>query len=550
MSTNHHSAVSRMTDQQLCDVIRTADQAAPLAETELRRRHWRQVAAFARAIGNDPQPATRAADRAMDQYTRMLLSSTPESLDRPPRLMLLAIVSPSARDDGAGHPAGATSPASTGRVEEKATWDAALPSSVQRAFAKLPARTQAVLWHSVVEEEPDDRVAVITGDRPDRVPDLAQRALAACRDAFLTVHATTGPAPHCPAYARLLAAAAERADVRGNPDLTRHVDVCPGCAGALRGLMALRDTPRPLLVRALLGPMGSRYPLGGAHMEEGVDAGPPLPSAAAPVGGRLEPDDGGRGLSAFLRKPAGHVALGVATVLVTTVALAVAARPAWGPSATDPAPAAPPRPHADAGNGAGSRAPSRTAASPSSSASPSRSPRASPSSEVSAGGRPTAGLSPTETAAEPARPFRASGYVPAVNSATGLCLDVRGGAFANGVDVITALCHDGASTQQWRLDASGLLHNAANPGFCMDARGTTGDGVGAWSCSALGKATGDNLVFSTDAAGRIKPRIAPGYAVTSGSGAPGAPAVFGRTSPAAEQRWNESPGRGTPNRKQ
>ncbi|MGW6817529.1 hypothetical protein [Streptomyces sp. NPDC055005] len=142
MSTNHHSAVSRMTDQQLCDVIHTADRAAPSAETELRRRHWPQVAAFARAIGNDPRPATGAADRAMDQYTRMLLFSTPESVDRPPRLMPPAIVSPSARDEGAGHPAGATSPASTGHVAENASWDPALPPSVQRAFAKLPARTR------------------------------------------------------------------------------------------------------------------------------------------------------------------------------------------------------------------------------------------------------------------------------------------------------------------------------------------------------------------------------------------------------------------------
>ncbi|MER5774218.1 hypothetical protein ABT144_08000 [Streptomyces sp. NPDC002039] len=68
--------------------------------------------------------------------------------------------------------------------------------------AGLPARARAVLWHSVVEEEPDDRVALIAGDRPDRVPDLAQRALAACRDAFLRAHVETGPVPHGPAYAR------------------------------------------------------------------------------------------------------------------------------------------------------------------------------------------------------------------------------------------------------------------------------------------------------------------------------------------------------------
>ncbi|WP_406187444.1 ricin-type beta-trefoil lectin domain protein [Streptomyces sp. NBC_01006] len=123
-----------------------------------------------------------------------------------------------------------------------------------------------------------------------------------------------------------------------------------------------------------------------------------------------------------------------------------------------------------------------------------------------------------------------------------MCLDVRGGTFSNGVDVITARCRAGAPAQQWRLDDMGLLHNAANPGYCMDARGSTGDGVGIWSCSAFGRAEGDNLVFSTDATGRIKPRIAPGYAVTSRSGGPGAPVAFGRTGPAAEQRWNEPTG--------
>ncbi|WP_229334062.1 ricin-type beta-trefoil lectin domain protein [Streptomyces flavotricini] len=108
--------------------------------------------------------------------------------------------------------------------------------------------------------------------------------------------------------------------------------------------------------------------------------------------------------------------------------------------------------------------------------------------------------------------------------------------------MITARCRTGAPVQQWRLDENGLLHNAAKPSYCLDARGSAGDGVGIWSCSAFGPAEGNNLVFSTDATGRIKPRIAPGYAVTSGSGEPGAPVAFGRTGPAAEQRWNEPTG--------
>ncbi|RPK29117.1 Ricin-type beta-trefoil lectin domain protein [Streptomyces sp. ADI91-18] len=526
MSTNHPSVVSRMTDQQLCDTIRSSVPAARAAGTELRRRHGPRVCAFARtATGGDRLSAQRAADRATEQFLGMLAATT-DAPDRPPRLSLLTLVSASA-------PAAPSAPSGAGPVP----LDPALRSFVREGFTTLHPRTQAVLWHSVVEREPDDHVATITGDRPDSLPDLAHQALAACRDAFLRVHLQARPSPHCPAYARMLDAAADRADVRGNPDLTRHIDGCPGCAAALRGLVALCDTPGPSLAASLLGPAGPLYLSAATHTDTGTDAEDTLPLPVTTVAG-------GR------PTPAGRVSLGIAAVMITTTALAVIVPAAWGPEPPAATEGQPPGAHVEAG-GAGSPAPSKSRARPSTSASPHRSSSASPSATgpspsdgPTAGDGPTPGPTPTTevATADPVQPFRASAYVPAVNSATGLCLDVRGGAFANGVDVITARCRAGAPVQQWRLDDKGLLRNAANPGYCMDARGSARDGVGIWSCSAFGRTEGNNLVFSTDATGRIKPRIAPGYAVTSGSGEPGAPVVFGRTGPAAEQRWNERGG--------
>ncbi|KOU17371.1 hypothetical protein ADK52_31730 [Streptomyces sp. WM6372] len=543
-----------MTDLQLCDAIRTADPAAPSAETELRRRHGPSVSAFVRAAaGSDRVSAQRAADRVMDQFLGMLAATT-DAVERPPRLSLLELVSgapsrvgsaPSGAgpDERAGRPAGGTPGASTDSAD--VPLGPGLRSVVRKGFITLSPRTQAVLWHSVVEREPDEHVATITGDRPDAIPDLAHRTLAACRDAFLRVHLQARPTPHCPAYARMLDAAAGRADVRGNPDLTRHVDGCPGCAAALRGLVALCDTPGPLLAGSLLGPAGPRYLAAatrtGRHPDDEDTLSLPVATAA---GGRPEPTSGGRKPFAFVRRPAGRVLLGVAAVLITMTALAVVVPAAGGPEPPAAARTQPPRVPVEAG-GAGSPAPSVSRPRPSTTASPDHSPSTSPSATgPSPGGGPTPSPTPTAEAAtnDPVQPFRASSFVPAVNSATGLCLDVRGGTFANGVDVITARCRAGAPVQQWRLDEKGLLRNAANPGYCLDARGSAGDGVGIWSCSAFGRAEGNNLVFSTDATGRIKPRIAPGYAMTSGSGEPGAPVTFGRTGPAAEQRWNEPTG--------
>ncbi|MFB7979620.1 ricin-type beta-trefoil lectin domain protein [Streptomyces vinaceus] len=555
MPTNDPS-VGQMTDLQLCDAIRTAAPAAPSAETELRRRHGPKVSAFVRvAAGADSASARCSADRVMDQFLGTLAAGR-DAVDRPPRLSLLELVSMTT-PRGRAAPSGGEPHGQAG-ITPGASVDYAdvplgpgLQSFVRKGFVTLAPRAQAVLWHSVVEQEPDEHVATITGDRPDAIPDLAHRTLAACRDAFLRVHLKARPTPHCPAYARMLDAAAGRSEVRGNPDLTRHVDGCPGCAAALRGLVALCETPGPLLASSLLGPVGPLYLSAATRTDEHSETEDTLSlPVAIGVGGGPEPTSGDRKPSLLIQMPAGRVLLGAAAVLITMTALAVVVPEAGGPEPPAAAGTQPPRVDVEA-SGTASPAPSVSKSRPTASGSPDRSPSTSPSvTGPSPGEGPTPSPAPTTEAAtnEPVQPFRASSFVPAVNSATGLCLDVRGGTFTNGVDVITARCRPGAQVQQWRLDEKGLLRNAANPGYCLDARGSTRDGVGIWSCSAFGRAEGVNLVFSTDATGRIKPRIEPGYAVTSGSGEPGTPVTFGRTGPAAEQRWNEPARQASPSR--
>ncbi|MFG2978182.1 ricin-type beta-trefoil lectin domain protein [Streptomyces sp. NPDC048331] len=514
-----------MSDQHLCAALRAEAPAAPAAEAELLRRHGPRVIAFARTVDGDPSLGPQAADRAMKQFLRMRAGAD-DDVERPPRLSLLMLLPSSEAESAAG-----------------ATSDPALQPVVRQGFTSLPFRTQALLWHSVVEREPDDRVAAITGDRPEAVPDLTRRALSACRDAFLREHLRAPSAPHCPRYARMLDAAAARADVRDNPDLARHIGGCPGCAAALRGLVALGETPGPLLAGALLGEPGRRY--AEARARTGADAEDTLSLPVVPALAQLPQSAGAdRRRTAFFRRSTGRVVLGAAAVLAAAATAAFALGPDEGPRAPRAEQADAPDLRVGGGEGEGSPVPTKIGARPSASASARPLPSASPTATgPSPGQDPT--TSPTvEAAASPeaVRPFRAATFVQAVNSASGLCLDVRGGALASGTDVVTARCRPGDAVQQWRLDGKGLLRNAADPRFCLDSRGASSKGVGIWTCSAYGKSEGDNLVFSMDATGRIKPRTAPGYAVTASGGAPGAAVTFGRTGPAAEQLWTEPAG--------
>jgi len=120
-----------------------------------------------------------------------------------------------------------------------------------------------------------------------------------------------------------------------------------------------------------------------------------------------------------------------------------------------------------------------------------------------------------------------------VNLSTARCLDVSGD-FAEGTDVVPAPCPS-AGSQRWRVDAGrGVLQSYADPDFCLDSRGDVGKGLGIWSCDSVEGRHGDNLRFTVDSDGVIRPAIAIATGVTprGGDGLSLEPLTGG-----AEQRW-------------
>ncbi|QGV77004.1 RICIN domain-containing protein [Streptomyces ficellus] len=534
--------MDHLTDEQLYGLVGAEEPTGTSATAALRRRHWSRVNAFAHTVVDDPAAARYLTDLAFDQLVRGQPSTV--SPVRPPRLLLLLTVSRTAarlphgpRDHGVrGRGAARVGPPRA--AEPVPTGGPVSDQLLARGFAALPPRTQALLWHSVVEREPDDSVASLTGDRPEAVAGLVSRALESCHDATLHLHLESRPTPGCSGFGRMLDAATTREDVRRHPQLTQHLGECPDCAAVLRGLVALREAPRPVLAGAVLGGApGAAYTTGAVPDPDDDTLTLPRIVQSSPRGPAVRARD------SALRQPAAAYAVGILTVLLTAAALMAVAWSAEDPPAagvraapeTHPGPVGSP---SRKGPPAGTSPPAHTSASPVGPPSPTGSPSASATAGTSpsSSAEPTPGTTPAEVV-----PFRASSFVSAVNSGTGMCLDVRGGTFANGVDVITTKCRDGATTQQWRLDDDGLLRNGAQSDYCLDSRGHNGQSVGIWSCSAHKGEHGENLEFSLDTTGRIKPGTAPGLAVTP-EGAAGAGVKLLPTDGSADQRWTESAG--------
>ena len=222
-------------------------------------------------------------------------------------------------------------------------------------------------------------------------------------------------------------------------------------------------------------------------------------------------------------------------VLLTSVALGVALTPllifllAQGGSSSSPSQQAagavstPPTPTLSA-----TPLPSATNRSPSPSPTPTRTRTNSPSPSKSASksARPSPKPSPTHAPN--------GTYAQVVNVSSGLCLDVRDGDFEKGTDVVTAPCSS-SRTQRWRVDsARGIVQSYADSNYCLDSRGAVGKGVGIWECDSVDGSNGQNLRFTVDPDGVIRPAIAIETAVTpdGGDGLSLRPLSGG-----AEQRW-------------
>ncbi|HEV7710447.1 MAG TPA: sigma-70 family RNA polymerase sigma factor [Asanoa sp.] len=103
-----------------------------------------------------------------------------------------------------------------------------------RAFARLPERWRAVLWHTAVQGESAAQVAGRLGLTPGGVAALAFRARERLRQIYLQQHVTPADAPACRQVASRLAGYVRgRLARRARSTVDGHLATCADCRAAL-----------------------------------------------------------------------------------------------------------------------------------------------------------------------------------------------------------------------------------------------------------------------------------------------------------------------------
>ncbi|MGV9853743.1 ricin-type beta-trefoil lectin domain protein [Streptomyces sp. NPDC003442] len=565
-ATTGQRSYAQLSDTELTERIRSGAPTALPATQELRERHLPAVLSYARLCGR-----TRAdADHLADLSFGLAAQETCRGIDPwgPWRHHLLLLVQRVAATWAEGSREDRLDPAFTEWLGHSGTATggaAGLPRPRERSpmlggFLTLSARTRDVLWYSVVEEEPDTVVATFAGVAPHTVPTLRETAQGALREAWLRTHLERGGEHTCQGFRGLIEAAVRPENPRRCDDLDRHLSGCLSCAGVYGDLLRMDHDPRPVIADGLMGWGGTSYvtaePVGGVP-SVGSAAPPPLepprpepplapapPPPYPPVGptgvagvpgvAANAPMDGGSARRWHRRAWAGSrphaTAVLVAVAAVAAVALTVALLVSDG---DDMAPA----------GRANTPAPTATPAAPSSGpTTDSPPPTKGPQRPPNPGGMtrpPTTApaTTPPSTAPAPADPIPDDSFTAVINAASGLCLDIRDEQLEKRTDAILAQC-SGSDTQRWRLDSEGLLHTEADPDFCLDSRGDTDRGVGIWPCSSADGDNGENLRFTVDGGGVIRPHIAPDFAVTPDGDAPDSEVELRSAEDRNDQRWN------------
>ncbi|MFI2204514.1 ricin-type beta-trefoil lectin domain protein [Streptomyces sp. NPDC020192] len=488
-------------DSRLTELLRSPTLTAYPALQELRRRHHPAVLAYARLCAAGESAARRLAVETFTTAARETARGVDPAVPLRHRLLLLtaALATSWARDErSAGVDPGLLLVLNTSGRPEGPT-PPLLP-----AFRSLPSRTQGLIWYGVLEQEPQERTAAFLGLTRTDVAYGTPQALTALSQACLRHRLAASDDPRCADFRRLIEEAVRPDGPRHSVDLDAHMAHCPHCTAAFEDLRALRDAPRQTLAEGLLPWNGPAY----LHTEAPTPNPPATPAtrppsrrillASAALGVALTP------LLLFLLAPdhTRHEEPTAATPAPppVTVTATISVTPTPSPSPDSPTP-------------------TRT------------SPRPSP--PHPAPPRPGPTTTPTPSPSPSPTPPGAS-FAQVVNVATGRCLDIRDGDLSQGNDVVTAPCSD-SPTQRWRVDTFlGVIRSAADDSFCLDSRGSTYRGVGIWGCGSVYGDNGENLRFTVDPDGTIRPNIAIETAVTPAGryGVSLEPLDSGR-----EQRW-------------
>ncbi|GHF78116.1 RNA polymerase sigma factor (sigma-70 family) [Amycolatopsis bartoniae] len=217
-----------------------------------------------------------------------------------------------------------------------------------KAFARLPERWQAVLWHTEIEGQTPAEVAPLLGLTANGVSALAYRAREGLRQAYLQVHLAETSAERCRATAdRLGAWTRDGLSKRERAQVEAHLDECDRCRALAAELADVNGALRAVVAPIVLG--GAVF---GYLAATGAKASAVTVTAAAASAGSA---GGAAGAAAAgPRQFLGVAASGVGIAAAVAVALAAgggsqeipaaASLPAPPPAVVAPAPAPVPAP--------------------------------------------------------------------------------------------------------------------------------------------------------------------------------------------------------------
>ncbi|UUY52660.1 sigma-70 family RNA polymerase sigma factor (plasmid) [Streptomyces yangpuensis] len=285
-----------LSDGELCALLRghTSDSGTAVREVmdEVFARHHPSVLAYARTCCRDLSTAQDLAAEAFARtYRAIAWGAGPEYAWRPylltcVRRLAAAWTREASRTRLSDDFEEWVEQLSDGADAEDAVFSAEEESLVLHAYRSLPERWQAVLWHSVVENEPAAETAARLGISAGGVGSLAARAREGLREAYLRAHLDRSASDECKHYGGQIAARLRRPGTRLTRDLGRHLQGCAGCARAERDLRDVNGRLGVLLLGGILlwNPASFLSALGGGGTQlaaSGVLGGTQLAGAKA-----------------------------------------------------------------------------------------------------------------------------------------------------------------------------------------------------------------------------------------------------------------------------
>ncbi|WP_410590916.1 sigma-70 family RNA polymerase sigma factor [Amycolatopsis sp. lyj-23] len=189
-----------------------------------------------------------------------------------------------------------------------------------QAFARLPERWQAVLWHTEIEQQSPAEVAPLLGLTANGVSALAYRAREGLRQAYLQVHLQENAEERCQACAERLGAwTRDGLSKRERVQVESHLDECGKCRALAAELADVNGGLRAVIAPIVLGgaALGYLATIGAAKASAATAATAGAGAAgAAAAGGKS-----GAATAASPRQFAGVAASATAIVVAVVVAL-------------------------------------------------------------------------------------------------------------------------------------------------------------------------------------------------------------------------------------